>query len=182
MEKYDRQYIGAALYELSYLLRHTAPALCMAAVSDIETDVSLIETAPQTWKSALFMFDAIEGGVGYAEKIFEKMEPCLKLCIDILDQCNCLAGCPSCVPPLPPGVTDDELEALLIESNASIACTRSLLGMLLEGRISLPEIQSIALPAAPDIQPPAPDLETIKLKEKLQRASRVLKKKRERLH
>jgi len=182
MEKHDKQYIGAALYGLSYLLRHTAPALCMAAVSDIETDVSLVETAPQTWKSALFMFDAIEGGVGYAEKVFEKIASCLKLCLDILDQCDCSAGCPSCVPPLPPGVTDDELEALLIESNASIACTRSLLGMLLEGHISLPKIQSIALPAAPDIQPPAPDLEAIKLKEKLQRASRVLKKKRERLH
>ncbi len=182
MEKNDKRYIGAALHGLSYLLRHTAPALCMAAVSDIETDVSLIETAPQAWRSALFMFDTVEGGVGYAERVFQKIEVCLKLCLDILDRCDCSAGCPACVPPLPPGIVDEELEILLVESNASVECSRSLLTVLLEGRMMMPQIQSIALPSAPAISPPEPDLEAIRMKEKLERASRVLKKKRERLH
>ncbi|MFH2131635.1 MAG: DEAD/DEAH box helicase [bacterium] len=182
LEKLDKRYIGAALYGLSYLLRHTAPALCMAAVSDIETDVSLIEVAPQSWKSALFMFDAIEGGVGYAEKIFDKMAICLQLCLEILDQCDCSAGCPACVPPLPPGIADNELEALLIESNASVECTRSLLTMLLTGVTVLPQPQSVILPANQSVQAPEPDLAAIKMKEKLVRAANVLKKKRERLH
>lgn len=181
-ENRDKRYIGAALYGLSYLLRHTAPALCMAAVSDIATDVSLIETAPQTWKSALFMFDAVDGGVGYAEKIFDQIELCLKLCVDILEQCDCATGCPACVPPLPPGIADDELEALLIESNASIACSRSLLTVLLEGNIIMPEIENISFSPPQEIQPSEPDREAIRMKEKLERASRVLKKKRERLH
>ena len=64
--------MGAALYRLSYILRHTAPSLCMADIKDIETDVSLVETEAQQWKSALYMFDAIEGGVGYAVKILSE--------------------------------------------------------------------------------------------------------------
>jgi len=182
MEVFDKRCIGAGLHGLSYLLRHTAPSLCMAATSDIATDVSLIEVAHQSWKSALFMFDAVEGGVGYAEKIFEKINICLQLCFEILEKCDCSAGCPSCVPPLPPGIADDELEALLIESNASVECTRSLLTMLREGSIIIPQIQSVALSANQTIQAPEPDYAAIKMKEKLQRASKILKKKRERLH
>lgn len=182
LETRDKRYIGAALYGLSYLLRHTAPALCMAAISDIQTDVSLIETAPQAWRSALFMFDAVDGGVGYAEKVFEKIEVCLQLCQEILDQCDCSAGCPACVPPLPPGVADEELETLLTESNASVACSRSLLTILLGGTVELPEIETLSIEPSQAVQAPPPDQEAIKLKEKLERASRVLKKKRERLH
>ncbi|MCP4753309.1 MAG: DEAD/DEAH box helicase, partial [Proteobacteria bacterium] len=131
MEKKDIRYIGAALYGLSYLLRRSAPSLCMADINDVETDVSLVETESEQWKSALYMFDTIEGGVGYAEKIYERIETCFELCHDILRDCECSAGCPSCVPPLPPGVANEHLESLLVESNASVACTRSLLSVLL---------------------------------------------------
>jgi len=182
MEDVDKRYVGAALHGLSYLLRHAAPALCMAAVSDIETDVSLIETAPQTWKSALFMFDAIEGGVGYAEKIFEEIALCLQLCLDIMDGCGCSAGCPACVPPLPPGVAEEELESLLVESNAAVACSRSLLKMLLQGEVVQPEIRHFKIPPFQPLQPPPPDFEAIKARQKLERASKILQKKRERLH
>ncbi len=182
MERVDKRYIGAALYGLSYLLRHTAPALCMADVKDIETDVSLVETEAQQWKSALYMFDAIEGGVGYSEKIFENIELCLGLCQDILKECGCSSGCPSCVPPLPPGVASEELENLLIESNASVACTKSLLTVLLEGKVLSPEIITIEIPITVAITAPPEDIERKQVKQKLGRAAKVLQKKRERTH
>jgi len=182
MEKLDKRYIGAALYGLSYLLRHIAPSLCMAALKDVETDVSLIEEESQEWKSALYMFDTIEGGVGYGEKVYEKIEECLEFCLTVLDECACLAGCPSCVPPLPPGVANEELEALLVESNAASVCTHSLLMALLQGEFEIPEVQMLTIPELPPIQAAPEDLERKKVQRKLGRAAKILKKKRERLH
>ena len=43
MERTDKRHVGAALYGLSYILKRTAPSLCLGDVEDIETDVSLTE-------------------------------------------------------------------------------------------------------------------------------------------
>ena len=60
------------------ILKRTAPSLCLCDEQNIETDVSLTEVGPSEWKSALYLFDTIEGGVGYAEKIFEVFAEALK--------------------------------------------------------------------------------------------------------
>ena len=178
----DRRYPGAALYGLSYLLHRAAPSLCMADSEDIETDVSLFEEETQSWQSTLYLYDAHEGGVGYAEKICEKLEDALTLCRDIMRECECEAGCPACVPPLPPGVKSEELEQLLIESNAARACTISLLNALLEGIVALPEVITIERARGPEITPPPEDEEAKKLNNRLHKAAGILKRKREREH
>ncbi len=194
----DKRYMAAALYGMRYLLRHSAPSLCMADINDIETDVALktesnahqpahgMQDIPassiESWKSALYLYDAHEGGVGYAEKIFDKIEEALGLCRRIIDECECGTGCPSCVPPLPPGVEGEELEDLLIESNAAVACTHSLLLALLEGRVVSPEVRLLSRPRQQTGITSEVDEETAKLSERLKRASHILKDKRERLH
>ncbi len=182
MESKDKRFIGAALYGLSYLMRHMAPGLCMAALQDVETDVSLIEERSQEWKSAIYLFDTIEGGVGYGEKIFDLLERCLTLCLQVLDDCECVSGCPACVPPLPPGVANQELETLLVYSNASVSCTKSLLLALLQGDLVMPEVEAFSLPPGPPIEAPPLDLKRIKTQQRLGRASKILQRKRERLH
>ena len=182
METLDKRYIGAALFGLSYLLRHTSPILCMADVKDIDTDVSLIENDSLYWKSALYLFDAIEGGVGYAEKSFENLEMCLQLCQDILSNCDCTSGCPACVPPLPPGVTNEDLENLLVESNAAVACTQSLLNVLISGSLVTPEVQTIETTIRNTLHMNQEETERLHAKEKLGRAAKLLQKKRERIY
>jgi DEAD/DEAH box helicase domain-containing protein len=177
----DKRYIDAALYGLSYLLKRTAPSVCMGDFSDIDTDVALIENAEENWRSALYLFDTIEGGVGYAEKVYELLETVLGLCRQIITECECAAGCPSCVPPLPPGVNNEELEELFIESNAAVRCTISLLNALLDGQVEVPQIQVLKKTIKAAEAPPA-DEEAIKLNNRLQKASNILKRKRERLH
>jgi ATP-dependent helicase YprA (DUF1998 family) len=180
----------------------------MADTEDIETDVYLHELESsssvvvekkiedededegrergraddQKWKSALYLYDAHEGGVGYAEKIYEKITDALTLCREIIDECECESGCPSCVPPLPPGVTSPELELLLVESDAALECTRSLLAALLDGKVALPKISVIRRAAAPPIVPPPVDEEAVKLNRRLTKAAGILRKKREREH
>jgi DEAD/DEAH box helicase domain-containing protein len=178
----DKRYRDAALFGLSYLLRHAAPCLAMADLRDIETDVSLQEEEALHWKSSLYLYDAHEGGVGYAEKIFELLPDALLLCRRIIDECPCPAGCPACVPPLPPGVNSEELEALLIESNAAVACTRSLLDVLLDGRITLPEVRVLHSPRHPAVEPTEPDADAIRLGQRLDRAAHILDQKRRKLH
>lgn len=187
MERTDKRHVGAALYGLSYILKRTAPSLCLGDVEDIETDVSLTELPGDAsqggnWKSALYLYDTIEGGVGYSEKIFEVFEEALRRCEAILADCPCAAGCPSCVPALPPGVAEEELERLLVESNASVACTRSLLTALLTGAMVPPEITVHQLPPASALVPPEPDPEMQRLKQRLGKASLILQNKRARLH
>lgn len=178
----DHRHVGAALYGLSYLLRRTAPSLCLGDIQDIETDVSSTEIEPKMWRSAMYVYDSIEGGVGYAEKIFEVFEEALKLCQHVIDDCPCHAGCPACVTALPPGVEDAELEQLLIESNAAVACTKSLLESTLSGKVVLPQIVKFEVGRFSRIDPPSEDAELKRLQQRLGKAGEILKKKRARIH
>ena len=178
----DKRYVDAGLYGLSYILKRVAPSICMGDTRNIETDVALIEEAKTAYRSALYLFDTVEGGVGYAEKIFEKFDVVVELCMEIIGDCECEAGCPACVPPLPPGVNNEAIEELFIETNAAVACCMSLLQLLDSGEIVIPEIQTMQHQHAPQPEPPPEDEDKIKLDHRLRRASRILKKKRSRLH
>ncbi len=182
VDEEDKRYLGAALFGLSYLIRRTAPSLCMADVKDIDTDVSLHQQEEVRWKSALYLYDTHEGGVGYSEKIYEKIEQALELCRNVLTECVCDAGCPSCVPPLPPGVDAEDMEDLLIESDAAKACTLSLLNALIDGHVEKPEVRTWQTEADAGVEAPGEDEEQKKLNKRLNKASRILRDKRERTH
>ena len=182
MAAIDKRHIGAALYGLSYILRRTAPTLFLGDIQDIETDVSLAKDDETQWQSALYLYDTIEGGVGYAEKVFEVFAQAMELCLAIVSECACAAGCPSCVPALPPGVEDTELTELLVESNASVACTKSLLHAVTTGNIIAPEIHSSSLDERQRIDAPAEDLDRKRLQHRLSKANKILHQKRTRLH
>jgi len=154
----------------------------MADRNDIATDVTNQEEKENRFRSALYLYDQLEGGAGYAEKIYDRMDEALDLCRQVLNDCECRSGCPACVPPLPPGVPDEELEQFLIESNASVETTRSLLDYLIDGVITIPEIETIREERGVGIEPPPVDEEALKLNRRLNRASEILRKKRERTH
>ncbi len=177
----NRLYAGAATYGLAYILRHAATLFCMSDVRDIETDSSLYEAGPGEWRSALYLYDAIEGGVGYSERIFESIENALRFCSEILANCGCEQGCPSCVPPIPPGVDSAEMEEFMVESNAAVECTRSLLDSMLGNGIRIPDIRVIRKPIDAG-RVPVPDIEGARLMKKLGRAAKILNERRERLH
>jgi DEAD/DEAH box helicase domain-containing protein len=181
MEARNKLYTGAAYFGLSYILRHASTLFCMSDIKDINTDISLYEAEPGTWRSSLYLYDTIEGGVGYAERVFERIEEVLRFCMDLLNNCECMYGCPSCVPPLPPGVDSRELEEFLVESNAAVECTGSLLIALLEKRVQMPEITISRTPLAACDAPPE-DIEQKQISRKLNRAVKILRDKRERLH
>ncbi len=182
LDQADKRFPGAALYGLSYLLKRVGPSVCMADPNDIETDVHLHDQGARQLQSALFLYDRHEGGVGYAEKIFENLEDVLVLCRGIIEECECESGCPACVPPLPPGVDDREMEELLIESDASRVCTAGLLAALIDGRLELPRVSRHTVPLRPAVTPPPPDLEQERTRQRLRNAAVILRAKRDRTH
>ncbi|MCP4131760.1 MAG: DEAD/DEAH box helicase [bacterium] len=166
-------FVDAAFHGLSYVLKHAAILFSMSDSDDINTDISLCEVNPGSFSDALFLFDTIEGGVGYAEKIFEEIDDCLALCAQIIDRCECEKGCPSCVPPLPPGVDDKDLQLFLVESNAAVVCSRSLLLALSSGSIEIPRVSSSVIPLPQKIAL-SNDPESLRMRQKLNRASGIL--------
>ncbi|MFC1744868.1 DEAD/DEAH box helicase [Candidatus Riflebacteria bacterium] len=182
MEEADKRFISAALFGLAYILKKSSPCLCMGDTRDIDTDVSLTEASSEIFKPSLYLYDSHEGGVGYAEKIFEKLTGALELCLKIIEECECKFGCPACVPPLPPGVQDEYLEELFFESNAARACTISFLKALLYGEIYLPRIVCEKIKFPEPVATLNDLVEHEKLKNRMQRSAKLLQKKREKTH
>ena len=182
MRKHDIRLIGAGVHGLAYMLKLIAPSFCMGDRGDIETDVSLMYQNENEWKSALYLFDSIEGGVGYGEKIFECLDDVLKLCLVILRECECDSGCPACVPTMPPGVENEALTHLMVESNAAVACTESLLLHWVEGVLKVPDVREVKKKLSEEIDPEPIDEERLKMRRRLGKAAGILKKHRKREH
>lgn len=52
---------------------------------------------PDTQESTIFIYDSYEGGIGISEKASEVFTDLLKSTKDLLDNCECSDGCPSCI-------------------------------------------------------------------------------------
>ena len=52
---------------------------------------------PDTAKPTVFIYDAYPGGVGIAEGTFDRLQELLSATLDIIRECGCAEGCPSCV-------------------------------------------------------------------------------------
>ena len=48
-------------------------------------------------KAGIFIYDGHQGGVGYAEKGFEKINDVLEVTLKAIKGCPCTDGCPSCI-------------------------------------------------------------------------------------
>ena len=86
------------------------------------------------------------------------------------------------MPAVPPGVDDRELEQLLFESNASVACTKSLLDTLISESLVMPIVTNYEIPSRGRMDAPEEDADLKKLRERLGHAGTILKKKRARTH
>jgi ATP-dependent helicase YprA (DUF1998 family) len=152
----------------------------MGDTNDIHTDVAINDSV-EKWKSVLYLFDAHEGGIGYSEKIFQKLTDALTLAYRIILECECMAGCPSCVPPIPPGITSSDMEELLFESNGAVESAKSLLAYYINGIFKEMEVKTFSFQVDKAIKQ-EPDPELKKLQERLKRSAEILRNKREKKH
>ncbi len=96
--RFDRDTLDGALIGLARLARNTAPLLLMCDVRDL--GVLSQAQAPFTGKPTLYLYDAVPGGVGLAERLFGIADELVEACRAAVRDCPCADGCPSCVGPM----------------------------------------------------------------------------------
>jgi len=71
-------------------------ALPVLAMCDRRDLGGIVESSNATVPAA-FIYDRYTGGLGFAERGYEHVERLLAMCLDMVRQCPCPDGCPSCV-------------------------------------------------------------------------------------
>ncbi|MGI8912644.1 MAG: DEAD/DEAH box helicase [Chloroflexota bacterium] len=112
--------LGLGLQGLRHLLANVAPLYAMCDPRDVEAVIEM--RSPLTRKPTLYLYDAIPGGVGLAERLYGQWEGVLRSAQELVGACPCEAGCPSCVGPA-------------LSSEGAKQAALQLCGLLLEQRV-----------------------------------------------
>lgn len=103
--------LQAGLVGLGNLLRGVAPLFLMCDPRDVRVATQI--RSPFTALPTIFLYDAVPGGVGFAERLYEVHDPLLKAAHELAVACPCDAGCPGCVGP-GAGIAEDPKRAALL--------------------------------------------------------------------
>lgn len=71
-------------------------ALPLVAMCDAR-DIGGVVDTKNLGHAAVILYDRYPGGLGYAEKGFQNAPQLLSICLEMVRDCPCEAGCPSCV-------------------------------------------------------------------------------------
>ena len=87
------------LFGVANVLTEVLPLLVMADPADMGSTVDLSNFG----QAALFVYDKYPGGLGLAHKAYDLVEEVFAAALDLVANCPCADGCPSCVgAPIPP--------------------------------------------------------------------------------
>ena len=150
------------LLGISNVIKEVIPIFAMCDTMDVGAAVdSSAANSP-----GVFVYDRFPGGLGFALKAFDLLEEILEASLELIDQCVCRSGCPSCVgSPLPPFSQldpDVSMRGLIPDKAASKSILHALLqkepylpsrremtgvnGALAEPPVQLPETKPLPLP------------------------------------
>ena len=90
--------VRSGLAGLGYVLSNLAPLFLMCDPGDLglhsDPQSSLAEGRP-----VVVLYDNLPGGIGFSQKLFELHDELMARALELVEQCACLDGCPSCVGP-----------------------------------------------------------------------------------
>jgi DEAD/DEAH box helicase domain-containing protein len=52
---------------------------------------------PDTGEATIFIYDGFEGGIGISENLYANIKPLWKKTLQLIENCECQDGCPSCI-------------------------------------------------------------------------------------
>ena len=87
--------IGDGLHASEHAMINIFPLHVMCDSNDIgglATNMHLDTKSP-----SIFIYDAVEGGIGLSEKAFEIPEKIIKTAYELVNDCKCGNGCPACI-------------------------------------------------------------------------------------
>ena len=92
---FSKDDLESALMGLSNLLANVAPMYLMCDPRDVSVLYQV--RSPYTHKPTIHIYDNQPGGIGFSQKLFSFSNDLLKSAENMLNDCECLDGCPACV-------------------------------------------------------------------------------------
>ncbi|MBR2700374.1 MAG: DUF1998 domain-containing protein, partial [Clostridia bacterium] len=94
-ERYEREPLKNAMVGLAHLLRHIAPMYLMCAPQDIRVVYHVKDTF--TGRPTIYLYDSVPGGIGLSDRVYEMEYKLFERARELLLNCPCADGCPSCI-------------------------------------------------------------------------------------
>ncbi|MBN2878778.1 MAG: DEAD/DEAH box helicase [Clostridia bacterium] len=94
-EKFSKEDLESALMGVANLLANVAPMYLMCDPMDVSVLYQV--RSPYTHKPTIHIYDNQPGGIGFSQKLFSFSNDLLKNALNMLNDCDCLDGCPACV-------------------------------------------------------------------------------------
>ncbi len=154
IKKYSRS-IVEGLAGIANVLVEVIPVYTMCDPSDIGTVVDSTNLGVST----LFVFDRYQGGMGFAERAYEKITEILPAALRLIEECPCRQGCPSCVgsamPPFALTEIDTGTRGKIPDKEAALLVLHEMLGL----KPYVPKYAPPSGEAPEDIELPLPEEE-----------------------
>jgi DEAD/DEAH box helicase domain-containing protein len=90
--------IRSGLAGLGYALGNLAPLFLMCDSGDLGTHIEPAASADFPNPSVV-LYDLVPAGIGFSQRLFEIHDDLLRRALELVSQCECADGCPSCVGP-----------------------------------------------------------------------------------
>jgi DEAD/DEAH box helicase domain-containing protein len=89
--------LESGLVGLANVLINVAPLYLMCDPGDIGVRPEV--RSPHAREATIFIYDRVPAGIGFAEKLYELHGQLLAAAEELVKDCGCANGCPSCVGP-----------------------------------------------------------------------------------
>ncbi|MHA2494709.1 MAG: DEAD/DEAH box helicase [Candidatus Hodarchaeales archaeon] len=100
--------LPGGLHAAEHALIAMIPMVAMCDRWDVGGFSSVAFAATQ--KATIFTYDAFPGGIGIAEKCFDRFQTLLETTLELVSECPCHEGCPSCIQSPKCGNNNDPLD------------------------------------------------------------------------
>ncbi len=112
MESVNPEIREHVIAHIGTLIRNVAPVFLLCERSDIGIAERIKD--PFTEVATIYVYDTAPGGIGLSEGFAEKRMQVLRAAYELVHQCSCEYGCPSCIGP-DEGKSEDNKKAAVIE-------------------------------------------------------------------
>ena len=100
----NKMLMGDALMGIANVLTEVAPLFVMCDTQD----VGVVVDEKNLNRSALFFHDRYPGGMGFSRRCLDQFDDIMSTISDVIHDCGCVDGCPSCVgSAVPPSAMSD---------------------------------------------------------------------------
>jgi len=94
LKRHGFKHMGS-LHAIEHAVKSLFPLLALSKGTDVGGICYPLH--PQLRKGAIFVYDQYPGGIGLAEKGFHMLDRLFELTLQLIQACDCEAGCPSCI-------------------------------------------------------------------------------------